>query len=257
VTPRKRTTPRRRSRRGGRPPQNEAARLTQELINAGYTKKQVADIIGRDSSLVSQFFTKNKGAAFIDALRAVVQEVQAGAASRIDELKRIAAPSITPRTRRARPGETKPRKAAVRKKDVVETPGHSSMARAAKQHIASGASCLRPVIERTAAVGGNIAFTVRAKKSAFLIDSGRRDDSPGLRRGVVQRKDGTEERAYGKSLGAGQGPGGFDAREWQERVDAAGGDVAAAVKNWLIETGRLRPDAVLTHLEIRGWKAQD
>ncbi|MER5184816.1 hypothetical protein ABT009_42120 [Streptomyces sp. NPDC002896] len=131
------------------------------------------------------------------------------------------------------------------------------MARAGKQHIASGASRLRPVIERTAAVGGNIAFTVRAKKTAFTMDAGDRRDSPGLRRNVVRRRDSTEERAYGKSLGAGQGPGGFDAREWKDRVDAADGDVAAAVRKWLVDTGRLRPDAALTHLEIRGWKVPE
>jgi predicted transcriptional regulator len=254
VPPRKRTPPPRRTRRGRRPRLNEAARLTQELIDAGYTKKQVADIIGRDSSLVSQFFTKNKGASFVNALRNVVQEVQSGGVSDIDGLKQIAAASITPRTRKARPGEKAPRRARTRTKDVVETPGHSSMARAAKQHIAAGASRLRPVIERTAAIDGNIAFTVRTKKSMFIHDAGRLADSPGLRRYVVRRRDGTEERAYGKSLGGAQGPGGFDAREWQQRVEAANGDVAAAVKNWMVETGRLRPEAVLTHLEIRGWK---
>ncbi|MEU3921467.1 hypothetical protein [Streptomyces sp. NPDC029004] len=257
MPPRKRTTPGRRARRGGQPQLNEAARLTQQLIDAGYTKKQVADIIGRNSSLVSQFFTKNKGAGFVDALRNVVQEVQSGGVNDIEGLKQVAAHDITPRTRKALPGEKGPHRARTRTKDVIETPGHSAMARAAKQHIAAGASRLRPVIERTAAVGGSIAFTVRAKKSAFILDAGDRRDSPGLRRGVVQRPDGTEERAYGKSLGGAQGPGGFDAQEWQRRVEAANGDVAAAVRNWLVETGRLQPDAVLTHLEIRGWKLQD
>lgn len=255
MPPRKRTPGRR--RRGGRPQLNDAARLTQQLIDAGYTKRQVADIIGRNSSLVSQFFTKNKGAAFVDALRHVVQEVQSGGVTDVEGLKQIAAQDITPRTRKALPGEKKPKPARKRTKDVIETPGHSSMARAGKQHIASGASRLRPVIERTAAVEGNIAFTVRTKKSMFIHDAGRMADSPGVRRYVVRRPDGTEERAYGKSLGAAQGPGGFDAQEWKERVDAADGDVAAAVKNWLVETGRLRPEAVLTHLEIRGWKLQD
>ncbi|MCZ4120284.1 hypothetical protein [Streptomyces sp. H39-S7] len=231
--------------------------MTQELLNAGFTKKQVAEIIGRNSSLVSQFFTHHKGASFVEALRNVLQEVQGGGTRDTAELKRLAARDITPRTRAVRPGETVARKARVRIKDVTQTPGNSSMARAGKQHIRSGASRLRPVIQRTAAVNGRIAFTVRARKSAFILDSGSRKDSPGLRRGVVQRRDGTEERAYGKSQGAGQGPGGYDAQEWQGRVDAARGDVAAAVKTWLVETGRLQPDAVLTHLEIRGWKAED
>jgi hypothetical protein len=253
VTPRRRTgAGAGRGRRGGRRPQlNEAARLTNELLAAGYTKKDVATIIGRNSSLVSQFFTHNKGAAFVEALRSAVQEMQVGAATTLDQLKAVAAPSVQ---RRA---TTTGRKARVRVKDVVATPGHSSMARAAKQHIASGASRLRPVVANTAAVGGKLAFTVRAKKGAFTHDSGSRRDSPGVRRNVVQRKDGTEERDYGNSEGAGQGVAGFDAAQWQARVDAAGGDVAAAVRGWLVETGRLHPDAQLTHLEVRGWKPVD
>ncbi|MDJ0347436.1 hypothetical protein QMK19_35560 [Streptomyces sp. H10-C2] len=246
-------TPRRRGR-PATPPLNEAARLTQELLNAGYSRKQVGDIIGRNSSLVSQFFTKDKGAAFVTALRDVVQEVQAGGATAIADLQRIAAPNVKRRLLKAKPGEAKPHKARVRTKDIVGTPGKSAMARAARQHIASGASRLRPVVANTAASGGKIAFTVRAKKGAFTHSAGSRIDSPGLRRGVVQRTDGTEERAYGASPGAGQGSGGFDAAEWKAKVDAAGGDVAAAVRGWLVETGRLQPDAKLTHLEVRGWK---
>ncbi|QNA77606.1 hypothetical protein C8250_042815 [Streptomyces sp. So13.3] len=246
-------TPRRR-RGQNAPPLNEAARLTQELLNAGYSRKQVGDIIGRNSSLVSQFFTKDKGAAFVTALRDVVQEVQAGGATDVADLKRIAAPNVKRRLLKAKPGDAKPRRARVRTKDVVGTPGKSSMARAARQHIASGASRLRPVVANTAAAGGKLAFTVRAKKGAFTHSAGSRIDSPGLRRGVVQRNDGTEERAYGASPGAGQGAGGFDAAEWKSKVDASGGDVAAAVRGWLVETGRLQPDAQLTNIEVRGWK---
>lgn len=244
------TPPRPRTARtpSGTPRLNEAARLTQVLLDAGYTKRQVGQIIDRDPSLVSQFFTKNKGAAFTDALRAAVQEMHVGAATTVDDLKAAAAPHITRRTTKTG------KKARVRTKDIVATPGNSSMARAARQHIASGASRLRPVVEGAAAVGGRIAFTVRAKKTAFLISSGRLADSPGLRRNVVQRPDSTEERSYGNSAGPGLGEAGFDAREWQQRVNAAGGDVAAAVRTWMVQTGRLAPGAQLTHLEIRGWR---
>ncbi|MFI9588284.1 hypothetical protein ACIHCQ_42370 [Streptomyces sp. NPDC052236] len=245
-------TPRRRRglgrRGGGQPQRNEAARLTQELLNAGYTKKDVGEIIGRNPSLVSQFFTKGKGGAFVDALRYAVQEMQVGAATNVQELKAVAQPYVT--RRRTKAGKT----ARVRTKDVVATPGRSTMARAAKQHIASGASRLRPVVENTAAVQGRIAFTVRAKKRDFLIDSGRMRDSPGVRRNVVQRRDSTEERAYGNSAGPGLGEAGFNAQEWKGRVDAHGGDVAAAVRDWMVSTGRLAPGAQITHLEVRGWK---
>lgn len=248
MTPRRRRTGAGRGR-GGRPQQTEAARLTQVLLDAGFTKRDVATIIGRNSSLVSQFFTKGKGASAVEALRAVVQEYQVGAATTVGELKAVAQPHLG--RRRTRSGQ----KARVRAKDVVATPGRSSMARAARQHIASGASRLRPVVENTAAAGpgGRIAFTVRARKRDFLLASGRPVDSPGLRRGVVQRRDGTEERAYGDGAGPGLGEAGFDAGEWQGRVDASGGDVAAAVRGWMVDTGRLAPDAKITHLEVRGW----
>ncbi|MEU1298226.1 hypothetical protein ABZ439_38210 [Streptomyces sp. NPDC005840] len=49
------------------------------------------------------------------------------------------------------------------------------------------------------------------------------------------------------------GEAGFDASEWKNRVDAAGGDVAAAVRGWMVDTGRRAPGAALTHLEVRGW----
>ncbi|MDH6130176.1 helix-turn-helix domain-containing protein [Kitasatospora sp. GP82] len=34
---------------------NEAARLTPQLLDEGYTKRQVATMLNRDASLVSQF----------------------------------------------------------------------------------------------------------------------------------------------------------------------------------------------------------
>ncbi len=127
------------------------------------------------------------------------------------------------------------------------------MARAGRQHISSGASRLRPVVEKTAAAsGGRIASTVRARKRDYLIDSGRRADSPGVKGGVVQRRDVTEERSYGDA-NAPMGTSGFDAQEWKGKVDAAGGDVSKAVRDWMVATGRLREDAKVTNLEVRGW----
>lgn len=229
-------------------PLNEAARLANVLITEGeFTRKDIAAIIGRDPSLVSQFFTKGKGASFVEALTYAVQEFQTGNATTVDQLKAVAQPHIQRRTTRAGG------RARVRARDVIGTPGRSSAARAGKQHIGSGASRLRPIVAKTAAAGGKLAFTVRARKGAFLIDSGRRGDSPGVRRNVVQRKDGTEERDYGDSAGPGLGEAGFDAQEWADRVQAASGDVAAAFQRWMVETGRLDPDAQITHLEVRGW----
>lgn len=230
------------------PTPNQAAQLTQQLLDAGYTKRQVGQIIGRDPSLVSQFFTKGKGQSFVPALQRAVEAMQVGAANTPEELREVVGGLVHRRT------TASGRKARVRAKDVVGDTRRSSLARAARQHIASGASRLRPVVTDQAAVGGKIAFTVRAKKGAFVYDAGRKKDSPGVRRNVVQRNDGTEERSYGNSAGPGQGESGFDAGEWKGRVDAAGGDVAAAVKGWLTSTGRMKADADLTHLEVRGWK---
>ena len=224
----------------------EAARVAQQLLDAGYSRKQIGQILGRNSSLVSQFWSKGKGASLVPALEAAVRAVQGGVRD-VEDLRAIASGYTT--RRRTKAGKT----ARVRTREQVETPGQSRLARAGRQHISSGAPRLRPVIDKTADVGGRVAFTVRARKRDFVHSAGRMADSPGLRRNVVQRKDGTEERGYGGAPAPGQ-EAGMDAREWQQRVRAAHGDVHAAVRDWLVETGRLNPDARITNLEVRGWK---
>ncbi|MFD5656157.1 hypothetical protein [Streptomyces hirsutus] len=96
-----------------------------------------------------------------------------------------------------------------------------------------------------------ISFTVRALRSMFTHDAGRLADSLGVHRNVVQRADGTEERAYGVNIG-GPGPGeqGFRALEFKQMVDSVGGHVTAAVKGWLVDTGRMHPEAEIVYLEI-------
>ncbi|HEY1156431.1 MAG TPA: hypothetical protein VGE95_09110, partial [Arthrobacter sp.] len=79
---------------------------------------------------------------------------------------------------------------------------------------------------------------VRLAKTAYVHPSGSRTDSPGIRRDVLQRTDHTEERSYGSAQ-----TGGFDAADFARRVDAAAGDVTAAVHQWLVETGRIHPEA--------------
>ncbi|MFE0200488.1 hypothetical protein ACFW0I_32735 [[Kitasatospora] papulosa] len=259
-------TPRRRraTGRGRRGQRNEAARLTDQLLDAGFNKAQVGEILGRNPSLVSQFFTKNKGASMVEALRAVVQEVQAGGPRDIDSLKALAAAHVQPRLNR------EGKRARVRSRDVLRAERAvgkgaerhkewtSSLARAGKQHIASGASRLYPVVEDAARYGGRIAFTVRAKKKAFKHDAGRLADSPGVRRNVVKRPDSTEERSYGHNVGGpGSGEEGFDGVQFKAMVDAAGGDVAAAVHTWLTATGRLDPEAIIVGLEIRAWRPRE
>ncbi len=267
-------TPRRRRPTGGRGAQrNEAARLTSELERAGFSRKQVGEILGRNPSLVSQFFTKNKGASMVEALRAVVQEVQAGGPRDIASLKALAAGHVQPRLNREGYKARVRGKARVRAertlkdqkgKPVIGADGKpvkawsSSLAKAGKQHIASGASRLRPVVDDAAANGGKIAFTVRARKGAFKHDAGRRADSPGVRRYVVQRRDGTEERAYADNRGGpGSGEEGFDGAEFKALVDAAGGDVAAAVQKWLVDTDKIEPGTPIVGLEIRAWMPQN
>lgn len=251
-----------RSRGSRRAQRNEAARLTDQLLAEGFNKKQVADILGRNASLVSQFFTKNKGASLVEALQAVVQEVQAGGPRDVESLKRLARAHVRPRlTRGGEVARVRRRNTVRSARTVTDAQGRrskewtSSLARAGKQHIASGASRLYPVIAEAAANGGKIGFTVRALRSMFTHDSGRLADSPGVRRNVVQRRDGTEERAYGANVGGpGSGEQGFDAGEFKQMVDAAGGDVTAAVKGWLVDTGRIHPEAEIVYLEIRAWK---
>ncbi|MGA6160854.1 hypothetical protein ACPEIC_47015 [Stenotrophomonas sp. NPDC087984] len=224
---------------------NEAARLTEQLRAAGYTKRDVARIIGRDPSLVSQFYTRHKGAAFVPALQHILQAVQTAGITDIDELAALAAPRITRRT------TTAGTRARVRTKAVLITPTGTGTGRVAAAAIASGSTRLRPLIAEAARHGLRLAFTVRMPKTGYVHPSGSRTDSPGIRRAVIQRADHTEERSYGAAT-----TGGFDAADFARRVDAAAGDVTAAVHQWLVETGRIHEDAHITHLEIRTWRSR-
>ncbi|MDH6137888.1 hypothetical protein P3T37_007326 [Kitasatospora sp. MAA4] len=220
---------------------NEAARLTQQLIDEGYTKRQVAKMLGRDASLVSQFFTKGKGASMVGALRQVVLAVRGGERDE-EALSGIAQENV--KRRRTKTGQ----KARVRGKDTIGTPGASMAGRAGKQAIKSGASHLAPVVHETGQAGGHLAFTVRMRANQFTMAAGSKADSAGIRRGVIPRADGTEERTYGSAA-----TGGFDAAEFSQRVADHHGDVTEAMKAWLVETGRAVEDADIAYLEVRGW----
>lgn len=233
----------RRNTRGRHGELNEAARLADRLHQAGYTRRDIARILDRDPSLVSQFYTKNKGAAFVPALRQVVAALEAGGITDLPELAAIAARHTQRRT------TASGARARVRGKAVLITPTGTGTGRVGAQAIASGSARLRPLIAEAARRGLRLAFTVRLAKTGYLHPSGSRTDSPGIRRDVTQRADHTEERSYGSAQ-----TGGFDAADFARRVDAAAGDVTAAVHQWLVQTGRIHPDAHITHLEIRTWR---
>ncbi|MFF5760024.1 helix-turn-helix domain containing protein [Streptomyces longwoodensis] len=222
---------------------NEAARLADRLQQAGYTKRDIARIIDRDPSLVSQFYTRNKGAAFVPALQQVLTAVETGGITDLPELTAIASRHTTRRT------TASGARARVRTRALLITPTGSGTGRVGAQAIASGSSRLRPLIAEAARQGLRLAFTVRLAKTGYLHPSGSRTDSPGIRRDVIQRTDHTEERSYGSAQ-----TGGHDAADFARRVDAAGGDVTAAVHQWLVDTGRIRPEAHILHLEVRTWR---
>ncbi|GAA1236734.1 hypothetical protein GCM10009665_28640 [Kitasatospora nipponensis] len=226
---------------GTRNDPNEAARLTQQLLDEGYTKRQVATMLGRDASLVSQFFTKGKGASMVSALRQLVRAVRGGERD-TEALSGIAEANTT--RRRTKTGQ----KARVRSKDTVGVPGESMAGRAGRQAIRSGAAHLAPVVHATGRAGGRLAFTVRMKADQYVYSAGSEKDSGGVRRGFVPRADGTEERTYGSSS-----TGGFDAAAWSRRVADHHGDVTEAMREWLVETGRAVEDADIAYLEVRGW----
>jgi hypothetical protein len=220
---------------------NEAARLTQQLLDEGYSKRQVAKMLGRDASLVSQFFTKGKGAAFVGALRQMVRAVRGGERDE-EALSGIAAENTKRRTTKT--GQ----RARVRGKDVIGEAGGSMAGRAGKQAIKHGAAHLAPVVHETGAAHGRLAFTVRMKADQYVYSAGSEKDSPGVRRGFIPRADGTEERTYGSASS-----GGFDAAEWSQRVADHHGDVTEAMQAWLVETGRAVEDADIQYLEVRAW----
>ncbi|MFJ7593361.1 helix-turn-helix domain containing protein [Streptomyces sp. NPDC097617] len=224
------------------PQRNEAARLADQLQAAGLTKRDIARILNRDPSLVSQFYTRGKGAAFVPALTHALDAVQSGI-SDLAALAALAAPHVTRRT------TASGTRARVRSKAVLVTPSGSGTGRVSAQAIASGSARLRPLIAEAAQRGLRLAFTVRLHKAGYVHASGSRIDSPGIRRDTIQRPDQSEERSYGSST-----TGGFSAEDFARRVDATAGDVTAAVHQWLVETGRIHSHAQITHLEIRTWR---
>lgn len=50
---------------------------------------------------------------------------------------------------------------------------------------------------------------------------------------------------------------GFDAVQFKAMVDAAGGDVTAAVQTWLVDNDRIQPGTPIVGLEIRAWKPKE
>jgi hypothetical protein len=177
----------------------------------------------------------------VAALRQMVRAVRGGERD-TEALSGIAQENV--KRRRTRTGQ----KARVRGKDTIGVPGGSMAGRAGKQAIKSGAAHLAPVVHETGQAGGNLAFTVRMRADQYTMSAGSKADSAGVRRGVVPRADGTEERTYGSSS-----TGGFDAVEWSQRVAEHHGDVTEAMKEWLVETGRAVADADIQYLEVRGW----
>ncbi|MGX1886922.1 helix-turn-helix domain containing protein [Streptomyces sp. NPDC055287] len=232
-----------RSRRPAARQLNEAARLADQFQAVGYTKRDIARIINRDPSLVSQFYTRGKGAAFVPALTHALSALHTAGITDTSELAALAAPHVTRRT------TATGARARVRTKAVLITPTGTGTGRAGAQAIASGSARLRPLIAEAARRDLRLAFTVRMPKTGYTLASGSRTDSPGIRRDVIQRADHTEERSYGSAT-----TGGFDAADFARRVDAVGGDVTAAVHRWLLETGRIHEEAHITHLEIRTWR---
>lgn len=215
----------------------EAARLTQEILDeTGMTKKDIGDILNRNASLVSQFFTKGKGGSMTTALRTVRDAIRGGERDK-DTLQALAAQHMTRRT------NAQGRLARTRGRDALLTPGGSGLARAARTHLASGGSRLAPIVEHSAARGGRFALTTRARPSAYPAP----DDDEYPHYEAVKHTDGTEERRYGN-----QGRG-YSTADLQEHVDAHGGDVHHGVTSWMTATGQLKEGATLTHLEIRTW----
>lgn len=160
--------------------------MADQLQAAGLTKRDIARIINRDPSLVSQFYTRGKGAAFVPALTHVLAAVQTAAITDIDELA----------ARRTTASGTR---ACVRTKAVLITPTGTGTGRAEAQAIAAGSARLRPLIAEAAPPRPQLAFTVCMPKTGYILASGSRTDSPGIRRDVIQRADHTEERSYGSA----------------------------------------------------------
>lgn len=222
---------------------NEAARLVSEITGLGYSRKFVAEALGTNSSYVSQFFSKGKGASKVDALRAILGRVRAqepaaprSAAGKAQ--RQAAAAAATPLNPR--------RQQAVRGRSGYRSKsGRIAQQRAGRQAIASGAKKVEQLVRDADAAGRRIYLTVSVPKSTNV-----HKDPYDPTQGRWAKSKGGRRYSREKELDLGGGGRGFDPATLVD-LTAQYGSLPAAVSQWLVLQGWTDDPPAILRIEVR------
>lgn len=194
-----------------------------QLRGLGMSNRAIGAALNRNDSLISQVARgKKPGSNLEGPLEALVR-------ARQGEAVEVPAPQ--------RRMNAAGRVAKVRRRTVY---AGGRTARVRQQAVKSGSRAIMKVVDDTARSSGMVAFTVRFGRNARLTKS-----------------DGTAIPPTGKEQEAelGWGGQGFPASQVQQMVADAGGDLGAALVQWMLDHNRLAAPAKPLGIEVRSWHA--
>lgn len=196
-----------------------------ELLAGGMTKAEVARAVGRDSSVMTQIERGAKPYRNLEPTLRALRDQRAG--------RDVAIPEA-PRRTNAR-GEV----AKVRGKTKF---AGGRVVRVKQQAVRSGARSILARLRQAAAHGLKVAFTVTYPTSVPLGKSGHREPPQA-------ETEHTIELGFG---GAHQGAG--HAEDMVERAEAQGGDVGAALSDYIAQNDLGDTEGVTPlGIELRTW----
>lgn len=199
---------------------------TQQLVDAlmaeGMSKKQIADAVGRNSSVISQITSGKKPYANLrDSLAATLQNRRGGS---------VPVPQA-PR-RRAASGQL----AQVRKPTAGGRTVHVRSAGAIKGGAKSIARRLAAAARAGQVVGWSVTYP------------------PGVQVGKSPPRDGSRHAVHAQTAEVGNHGRGYPAAEFHQLVQDAGGNVGQALTDWLVSQNMLSTDRHLpVAIELRVW----
>jgi hypothetical protein len=196
-----------------------------QLLADGMTKAEVARAVGRDSSVMTQIQRGSKPYANLEPTLTAIRDQRQGRAVPIPQAPRRTNKAGAP--------------AKVRGKTNL---AGGRVVRVKKQAAASGARSILARLRQAAAHGLKVAFTVIYPSSVPLGKSGHREPPQA-------ETEHTIELGFG---GAHQGDG--HAEQWVERAEAEGGDVGAALSEYIAVNDLGDTDGVTpVGIELRTW----
>lgn len=192
-----------------------------QLRGLGMSNAAIGREVGRNDSLIGQIARGKKPGGNLEASLEALVRVRQGEAVEVPAAER----------RKTAAG----RVAKVRRKTQY---AQGRTARVRRQAVTSGSKAIMKVVDTAARVGGHVAFTVTFGRGAKLTKS-----------------DGTPIPSTGKEQQAevGYGGAGFPAATVQQLVANAGGDVAAALVQWMVDHNRLAAPSAPLGIEVRSF----